>query len=177
MRMSYPEESKVKAVRLYWKLGSYSQTFDQLGYPILHILRTWVKTRTRQGSLYKRADKGAQTVRCTYTSELRLQVVQAVLDKGLTVTQAAHRFHVVNKEAIYRWINVYKRAKSVDMIPRNTLHTTQPSKEQPCSPLPAVNTEQETTSPTLHQYYESLPDDVQTLKQQLAPAQNTFRQV
>lgn len=104
VRVSYSEESKVKAVRLYWKLDSYSHTVDQLGYPSLHILRTWVKTRTRHGSLYKRADKRARTVHSTYTAQLRLQVVQAVLDKGLTVAQAAHRFHVVNKEIIYRWI-------------------------------------------------------------------------
>lgn len=171
MRVSYSEESKVKAVRLYWKLGSYSHTVDQLGYSSLHILRTWVRTRTRQGNLYKRADKRVRTVRSTYTGELRLQVVQAVLDEGLTVAQAAHRFHVVSKEIIYRWINVYRRAKSVDMIPRDTPHTPQASVEQPCSPLSTGSTWQENASPTPHQYYESLPDDMQTLKQQLAQAQ------
>lgn len=66
---------------------------------------------------------------------------------------------------------MYKRAKSVDMIPRDTPQTPQPSKEQPCSPLSTGSTGQENASPTLHQYYESLPDDMQTLKQQLAQAQ------
>ena len=40
VQVSYSKGSKVKAVRLYWKLGSYSHTVNQLGYPRLHVLRT-----------------------------------------------------------------------------------------------------------------------------------------
>lgn len=188
MRVSYSEEQRQEAVRTYWRFGSYAKTLRLLGYPSRHVLYGWVAERTKAGTLRKRDEnaKHGMTEKQSFTPEQRLQVVLAVLERGMTPSQAAARYGVKNTPVIYQWINVYQQCKSVDMIPRNLKKFSgatdqagmvrQPpsSQAEATSQASQPGEDIQAKGPTMHQYLASLPDDPEVLKRELAKARATI---
>lgn len=170
MRVAYSEAQRVEAVRLFWKLGSATKVVRRLGYPAsTHTLMAWVDQRTRAGQVRVSRGRHARGGRARYSPDLRRRVVAAVLEEGMSVSEAAHRFGVLNAPVVYRWLRLAQEGQSLDVIPRNSSRRGESDPPRPHDPARAERA-QGRVGPTQSQYLAGLPDDVDVLKRELMMA-------
>ncbi|WP_306792738.1 hypothetical protein [Collinsella ureilytica] len=106
MKVSYTQEQRAKAVKVYRKTKSFAQTIRILGYPSRHILFDWVKHPNP-----KPKSKQPRTPAKRYSWQLKRLAVAKVIS-GQDIKEIAYKLGIVSYDAPSALINAYFKDES-----------------------------------------------------------------
>lgn len=105
MKKVYSIEQKRFAVARYRKLGSYTQTIRELGYPSMHVLHDWVKESKRGGIRKKRPPRKPPR---HYGFEFKEAAVARVIG-GEDVRVVVTELRLNHAELLYKWVALWNK--------------------------------------------------------------------
>ncbi|OCY97532.1 transposase [Acinetobacter pittii] len=97
----YSYEDRLRAVRLYLKLGRrMSATLRQLGYPTKNSLKAWLAEFERNQDLRR----GYQRIKRQYTDEQKQRAVDHYIEQGYCLSHTIRSLGYPSREALRAWI-------------------------------------------------------------------------
>ena len=121
----YSQEFKLEVVQHYLS-GKAGQKNTASLYAIHHSM---VENWSRIYKLYGSEALKAQSSKKTYSAKLKLQVVKAIQQHGLSFRQAAVEFNIVEASTIYSWMRLYERGGVKALQPK--VRGCQPKMQKP----------------------------------------------
>ncbi len=98
----YSQAFKLEVVQYY--LSGFGKALTAQKFNVDHMtVQKWVTAFKQYGI----SGLSIKTTKSNYSQEFKLQVVQSLLNDGLSAKEASQRFHIREKGTILQWLNQY----------------------------------------------------------------------
>ncbi|MGY3823727.1 IS3 family transposase [Acinetobacter haemolyticus] len=98
----YSQEFKLEVVQYY--LSGFGKAATGQKFSVDHMdVQKWVTAFEQYGI----SGLSVKTTKSHYSQEFKFQVVQSLLNEGLSAKEASQRFHIREKATILQWLNLY----------------------------------------------------------------------
>ncbi|WP_411800823.1 IS3 family transposase [Acinetobacter vivianii] len=143
----YSQEFKLEVVQYY--LSGFGKVATSQKFSVDHMdVQKWITAFEQYGI----SGLSVKTTKSYYSQEFKRQVVQHLLNEGLSAKEASQRFHIREKGTILRWLNLYNKY-GIDGLKAKPKGR---AKHMPKFQLPRVNQSQEDSNKTKEQLLEEL---------------------